>query len=130
MLENSFGLFFFLKQPKNQKNDERYVYLRITVNGVVKEVSTKRIWYESRWEQKTGRPKGNKEDAASLCGTLDALRMQVYAIRSKMMLAGKIVTATALKDVLTGKDDERKMLLELLEIHNKRMESPYRKGIC
>lgn len=66
MLENSFGLFFFLKQPKNQKNDERYVYLRITVNGVAREVSAKRIWYESRWEQKSGRPKGNNEDALSL----------------------------------------------------------------
>ena len=39
MLEKSFGLFFFLKQPKNQKSDERYVYLRITVNGSAKEDS-------------------------------------------------------------------------------------------
>ncbi len=28
MWESCFGLFFFLKQPENQKNDERYVYLR------------------------------------------------------------------------------------------------------
>jgi hypothetical protein len=44
MLETSFGLFFFLKQPKNHKTDERYVYLRITVNGISKEISTKRVW--------------------------------------------------------------------------------------
>ena len=57
MIENSFGLFFFLKQPKNQKSDERYVYLRITVDGTAKEISTKRIWNVSKWDQRTGRAK-------------------------------------------------------------------------
>jgi len=42
MLEKSFGLFYYLKQVKKQKNDERYVYLRITVNGIRKDVSVKR----------------------------------------------------------------------------------------
>lgn len=123
MLESSFGLFFFLKQPKNQKNDERYVYLRITVDGVAKEISTKRIWQESRWDGKAGRPKGNKEDAASLSSALDALRMQVYATKNKLLLGGKAVTSAAIKDVLTGKNEENRMLLDLLEIHNQRMES-------
>lgn len=36
MLEKSLGLFFFLKQPKKRKSEERYVYLRITVNGISK----------------------------------------------------------------------------------------------
>lgn len=123
MLESSFGLFFFLKQPKNQKNDERYVYLRVTIDGVAREVSTKRIWQESRWDGRAGRPKGNKEDAMSLCAALDAIRTQVYAIKNKLILGGKQVTAAAIKDVLTGKNEENRMLLDLLEIHNKRMES-------
>lgn len=123
MLENSFGLFFFLKQPKTQKNDERYVYLRITVDGVAREVSTKRIWYQSRWEKKSGRPKGNKEDAHSLSSALDALRTHIYAIKSKLMLSSKAITADAIKNELTGKGDQPKMLLQLLQVHNERMES-------
>jgi hypothetical protein len=43
MLEKSFGLLFFLKQPKSQKSGERYVYLRITVDGKPIELSTKRL---------------------------------------------------------------------------------------
>lgn len=42
MLENSFGLTFFLK--KSTKKNEKYVYLRITVDGIPKEVSTKHKW--------------------------------------------------------------------------------------
>lgn len=34
MLEKSFGLLFFLKQPKTEKRDVRYIYLRITVDWI------------------------------------------------------------------------------------------------
>lgn len=40
MLENSLGITFFLKSSENGTN-ERFIYLRITVNGVPKETSTK-----------------------------------------------------------------------------------------
>jgi hypothetical protein len=34
MLEKSFGLLYYLKQAKNQKDEKRYVYLRITVDDL------------------------------------------------------------------------------------------------
>jgi len=48
MLEKSFGLLYYLKQPKNQKKKDRFVYLRITVDGKSKELSTKRTWNVDR----------------------------------------------------------------------------------
>jgi hypothetical protein len=81
MLEKSFGLFFFLKAPKNQKSDERYIYLRITVDGIPKEVSLKRMWNLSRWDQATGKAKGTKEDALKLNAYLDVLRANVYSTK-------------------------------------------------
>ena len=47
MLESSFGLTFFLKVPRN-KGSIRSVYLRITVDGVPKETSIKRLWDMNR----------------------------------------------------------------------------------
>ena len=44
MLEKSFGLLFFLKQPRNYEGGEMYVYLKITVDGIPKEMSVKRNW--------------------------------------------------------------------------------------
>lgn len=52
MLECSFGLTFLLKSPQ-KKTTTRYVYLRITVDRVSKETSTKRKWDVNRWDQKT-----------------------------------------------------------------------------
>jgi len=63
MLEKSFGLLFFLKQSKNHKRGPQYFYLRITVDGLSKELSTKRLCEPSRWSLEAGKVIGNKEDA-------------------------------------------------------------------
>lgn len=118
MLEKSFGLFFFLKQPKNQKSDERYIYLRITVNSISKELSLKRTWNLSRWDQSVGKAKGTKEDAAKLNAYLDVFRANVYTAKSKLLLAEKPVTAELLKAALTGKGEVKRFLLEVFKNHN------------
>lgn len=88
MLEKSFGLFFFLKQPKNQKRDVRYVYLRITVDGTSKELSTKRLWNADRWNQSSGRATGTKEDAkmgvSEICYTLFSGKLTTYFAGKEM----------------------------------------------
>lgn len=48
MLEQSYGLNFFLKSSNVKNKSIRYVYLRITVNGIAKETSTKRKWDVNR----------------------------------------------------------------------------------
>jgi site-specific recombinase XerD len=128
MLEKSFGLFFFLKAPKNQKSDERYIYLRITVDGIPKELSLKRIWNLSRWDQATGKAKGNKEDALMLNAYLDVFTANVYSTKSKLMLSGKEITAETLKNYLTGDGEEKRMLLEIFGKHNNQIHALIGKG--
>jgi hypothetical protein len=47
MLEKSLGLMFFLKKPKNYDRGAMYVYLKVTVDGVPKDLSVKRSWEPS-----------------------------------------------------------------------------------
>jgi hypothetical protein len=58
MLEKSFGLFFFLKKPKNERGTTRYVYLKITVDGESADVATKRKWDSRKWNSAKGCPTG------------------------------------------------------------------------
>lgn len=122
MLEKSFGLLFFLKQPKNHKIGPRCLYLRITVDGAARELSTKRLCEPSRWSSEAGRAIGNKEDAKSLNMYLDTLRAKVYDARRMMLEADKPVTAEALKNVLAGKSEARRMILEIFRHHNEQMK--------
>jgi integrase len=128
MLEKSFGLFFFLKQPKNQKNEERYVYLRITVDGTSKELSLKRSWQLDRWNQTAGRAIGNKEDARNLNTYLDSLSSKVYQAKLSLLDQNKSLTAENLKDVITGQDGAKFQFLEIFKVHNDRIEELVGKG--
>ncbi len=62
MLDKSFGLLFYLKKPKNYVKGAIPIYMRITVNGVPKELSTKRIFDLNRWNPSAERASGTKED--------------------------------------------------------------------
>lgn len=66
MLEKSFGITFFLKSPSKKKVTYRTIYLRVTVDGISKEISTMMRWELDRWNQKNERASGSKEDARSL----------------------------------------------------------------
>jgi hypothetical protein len=123
MLEKSFGLLFFLKQPKNYQSGPMYLYLRITVDGVVREISTKRLWESTRWSAEAGRATGSKEDAKALNQYLDTLRTKVHEARRSLLEADTPVTADAIKQLLAGKTEAKRMILEIFQRHNQQMET-------
>jgi site-specific recombinase XerD len=123
MMEKSFGLFFFLKQPKNYTTGPKYVYLRLTVDGAAREISTKRLWEPARWSAAASRATGSKEDAKSLNQYLETLRTKVHEARRTLLEADKPVTAEALKQVLTGQAEDKRMVLAIFQQHNQQMEA-------
>lgn len=121
MLERSFGLLFYLKPAKNQKGNVRYVYLRITVQGKVAELSTKKLWSTKHWNSVAGRGTGNREDTRTLNAYLDMLTAKVHQAK-KMLIEDDIeVTAEAIKNVLIGKSTEKRTILEVFQYHNDQM---------
>lgn len=124
MMEKRIGVLFFLKQPKNQKKDSlRMVYLRITVNGDSKELSTKRQWDPTRWSQKAGRASTNREDARTLNVHLDALATQIHLAETYLLNRSKEITAEALKNHLLGQSEGKKMIMEIFKSHNDQMKT-------
>lgn len=122
MLEKSFGIFFFLKKPKSENADGmRYVYLRLTVDGSSKEISTKRLWHPSKWNTLAGKAMGNKEESKSLNQFLESFTSLVYKAKQKLIDGGHQVSAAAIKDILTGNWIENKMIIALFQFHNDQM---------
>jgi integrase len=123
MLENSFGLLFYLKHAKNQKDGLRYVYLRITVDGKSAELSTKQLWNPSSWSVDAGRAIGNKEDSRTLNAYLDTLSSKVFQAKKMLIEDDKELSAEALKNILLGKSTETRTILEVFQYHNEQMEA-------
>src|SRR5947208_739027 len=123
MLEKSFGLFYYLKQAKNQKEQRWYVYLRITVAGERREVSIKRQCTADRWSSKTGRATEINEEAIELNRYLDTISNKVYQIQRNLIDDGKPVTAENIKNILIGRGEKKYFILEAFQEHNKQMEA-------
>lgn len=127
MLESSFGLAFFLKSP-HKGSKIRSVYLRITVDGIPKETSTKRKWDSTRWDQKTERAIGTKEDARSLNFFLDSMILKVNEYKTEVMYSGKLVTSEKIINYVLGKSTPRVKVLEEFQKHNDEMRALLGKG--
>ncbi|WP_339878848.1 site-specific integrase [uncultured Algoriphagus sp.] len=123
MLEKSFGLLFFLKQSKKNTKGDKYVYLRITVDGIPKDLSTKRLWSPKRWNATIGRANGNKEEDRTLNAYLDSLHHKVLQAKKQLIDSDKEVTSEALKNVLLGIGEKKRMILEIFKEHNDRVEA-------
>ena len=117
MLENSFGLTFFLKTPR-KKTKIRFIYLRITVDGIPKETSTKHKWDITRWDQSAERAIGNKEDARMLNHFLDTLQMKVNQCKADYIYNDRLLTAQKIMDHILGRLAPRTKVLEEFLVHN------------
>lgn len=87
------------------------MYLRITVNGVSSELSTKRKADPSLWNTVGGRLSGKTDAARELNAYLDAVQGKVFTAKRKLLEQYGDITTEAIKNLLTGRE-------------------PYKKGIC
>lgn len=118
MLEQSYGLTFFLKSPREKSRAIRLVYVRITVDGITKECSTKRQWDVTRWNQKEEKAIGTKEDAKELNFFLDSFRTKINSYRTELLNNDKLITAVDLIDFVNGKYKRHNSVLEEFLEHN------------
>lgn len=120
MLEQSFGLAFFLK-PSTRESNSRYLYLRVTVDGIRKEISTKRSWDPKRWDGKSERAIGTKEDARALNSFIDTMIMKINQFKMDLMYTEKTITSQRIIDFILGRVVSKALLLEEFLSHNEEM---------
>lgn len=122
MLEKSFGLLFFLKKTDSSDGLKRKLYGRITINGISKEFSTKRTWFKDRWDQNSNRAIGSKEDSKAINHFIDALVSKVYEAKRMLIANGDDITTEKLFNILFGKTDDRKFILQIFREENEKMK--------
>ena len=118
MLEKSFSLLFYPKKPKGYKAGETPIYLRITVNGISKELTTKRQCEPERWNKYAQRLRGTNEKTKTINAYLDTVERQVHEARQRLIESRSPITAEAIRNMLTGQGEKPRMLLEIFQEHN------------
>lgn len=122
-MEKSFGLLFYLKKPKGYKAGDVPVYMRITTNGSIAEVSVKWKIDPDKWNATAGRTEGRTEMAKSLNSYLEVLQRKVYDLRKYLEDNGHPVTAENIKALLQGDEikTQKYMIMEIFRQHNQQM---------
>jgi len=97
-MKTNFSMLFNIKKQKNYKLGLALIYLRITVDGKRSEVTTGRECYPEKWNIKSGRAIGTKENIKSFNAFLDILRAKVYEGHRYLSENDKLISAENLKN--------------------------------
>jgi hypothetical protein len=76
-MKSNFSLLFYIRKQKNYKGGTMPIYMRITVNGKRADLSTGRECEPAKWNSKSGRAIGTRQETKSLNNYLDSLQSKV-----------------------------------------------------
>lgn len=122
-MSTNYSLLFYLKKSKNYVSGDKPIYMRITINGSAKEVSTGRSCEPSKWNSRANRAKGNKEEVKTLNSYLDTLTHKIAENHLQLLKHGEKITAEKLKLKYLGKDIKRNTLVSIFIQHNRNVKT-------
>lgn len=127
-MSTNYSLLFYLKKPKNYVSGPVPIYMRITVDGIPKEVSIGRSVDPSRWRPKANRAAGTKEESRTLNSYLETLVRNMENVHTALVKENATITAESLKMRFLGQNTKRHYLIEIYLDHNRKMETLLGKG--
>jgi len=122
-MNKTFNLLFFVKKSKIKANGTAPIYLRITIDGIPKEISSKRNIIPQKWDNKLQKVSGSSEEVKAINNYLKTLEHEVFDAHHQMMKDKTSTTSDSLKSKLVGKEQRPKTLVPIFQDHNDKVET-------
>ncbi|QPH38590.1 site-specific integrase [Pedobacter endophyticus] len=122
-MKTNFSMLFYVKRPKNQQKRIVPVYVRITVSGKRSETTTGVNCDLDRWNPKTGRQIGNKEEVKIFNAYLDNLQSEIYKAHKNLSESSEEITAESIRCKWLGIEKEVHTVMDAMKLHNQKMEA-------
>lgn len=119
MNDNFFQLFYIRRNKAN--GDKAIIYLRITYDGKRADVSVGQKISEQLWNPNSGRAIGNTAAAQRVNRFLNRVENNVYQCYQSFLDKNQPFTAKHILNLYSGKKEKDKMLLEIFQDHNDRV---------
>lgn len=113
----TFSVSFFLR--KSQSSSEATIYVRTTINGASKDLSTHQKILLDKWDARRYCYKGNGEKAREINHRLDTIKSRLFQIQTDLIANGKPVTLPAVVDEFLGLGKRRHTVIGTIDVHNK-----------
>lgn len=118
---NSFGILFCVR-TQFQSEGFAPLVVRITVDGIRKEISLKKRVPVAKWNGSKETVSGTDHETKSLNNYIAEVRTELHNCYRQMQIDKKNITALAIKQAFLGEDPDQKSLLDVIEYHNKTMQ--------
>ncbi|WP_261376456.1 phage integrase SAM-like domain and Arm DNA-binding domain-containing protein [Gillisia sp. Hel_I_86] len=122
-MSHSLSLLFYIKKSKADEHGKANIYLRLTLDGKRAECSIHRKLRINQWDSRTQRALGNFPQAQEINRETSVIRNRIYSIQQHYQRQEIDYTAYDLRDMYLGKDKTKKMLLEIFQEHNDKVDS-------
>lgn len=116
------NLHFYAKSTKANTKGQFPIYVRLTVNGVRTEFSTKKFIEPTRWLSEAGKMKGTTDEARSINGYLDVIKSKVLDIQMELIHKNQELSIENFKELLFGSDEKQRMLVPIFQDHNNKIK--------
>jgi len=113
----SFGIHFWLKRSKQQKDGHIPIYSRISVNGDRKDFSLRRSILDKHWCSQTGRALPKTNISKTLNPHLDEVATEVKECYESFVKTREFVSALRVKMRFLGLEGEVETLLDFIKHH-------------
>jgi len=121
-MQTTFSILFYPRGNDVDKNGNAPLYSRLTVNGKRSEFSIKRKISLSKWNSEAGKIRGTTSDVREINRYIDNIRSKIYKIYDQLLNNEESITAQKIKHIYQGKAIKHKMLLEIFQSHNEKIE--------
>ncbi|PZF71271.1 site-specific integrase [Taibaiella soli] len=122
-MNKTFSLLFYVKKAKAIADGTAPIYLRITIDGKITELSTKRYVIPTNWSPQAQKATGNTEAVKAINAYLKTFEQQILAAQHELLKDKVSVTIETLRGKLFGTEEKARMLVPIFQDHNNKIEA-------
>ncbi len=118
---NTFSVDFIVRKSRYEKQIA-YLFARITVNGISREISLKQKMNEGDWDSHKEQIRGKRTDVQAMNNFIDNVRFMLTEIYRDLVDKGTPFSVDQIKDTYLGrqspKETDCRGIIELFQYHN------------
>ena len=115
---DTFSQLFFIKRNKPKSNGNVPIYLRISINRKVTELSLHYDIKENLWDKISGRAIGNSKKSKEINNYIMSVSSSIYENYKYIRETKQIVNPIDIKNRYLGIVEERKSIIKIYQEHN------------
>ena len=117
-MRSTFNVLFYIKRNEPKKDGRVVIMVRITINGIRSQFSSKLLVQPEQWDSKNERVKGLVAEARNLNRLLENIRSSLNVHYNKFMSIDGHVTPERLRNIFLGLEEQEQTIISFFDKYN------------